>query len=607
MNIKDNYDTKSHIHNHSLKFFFYLFCFTLPLFAIGNLAKIIDTDKAISKGRGNGLFLNDYRDNSNNDSQHILLSTKGLYHMNKEIELIDEFEKPLNGSYRFIFVSNNSYYECINVGNFKCFLHNTELGGNNWISNKKIFIQTIFNYRPITYSLSLLNLPSNEFAAAWYEKSTINFAIFSKNGTKLSKHFTMPLIYLNDKDPFISLDVFPKTNNILIGYAHNSTNYVKIYSYSKNKIIKTYPSLLSSRNSIYVKVLSDECFIICLRKGNPNNLCRIIHLKFNEDLKEKIILSLPTNFIRITPITNRIFALIWKKINENELRMQLIDNSNGKIITKEQYILVPQDFPSDLKPKIVKFNLLIKKNEWLMPIYSIKLKNKEEYFYYEKYSIDLVCYDFSIHTNTHSVSPIEFDKYIAGKNFDQFRNSQRIKYIYIGDNKIGRFLVNNTKLKQVDTKTEYHINDSFYFQAFNESSYINARYIVTDVDTYEETNECSIHIIIGDKFKSIEDDHHEDIEQFDETDNEKTKKKENYGLRYSLIMIGSYLAIFLLIISKALINDCYIENFMKSITDIDFYIGKYYIKQFTKNELVLSHNSLFSVWIYFNKVSIFYK
>ena len=122
MNIKDNYGTKPHIHNDTLKFFFNLFFIVFSLFAIGNSAKIIDTDKAISKGRGNGLFLNDYRDNSNTDSQHILLSTKGLYQVNKDIELINEFEKPLNSSYRFIFVSNNSYYECINIGNFRCFL-----------------------------------------------------------------------------------------------------------------------------------------------------------------------------------------------------------------------------------------------------------------------------------------------------------------------------------------------------------------------------------------------------------------------------------------------------------------------------------------------------
>ena len=604
MNIKDNYGTKPHIHNDTLKFFFNLFFIVFSLFAIGNSAKIIDTDKAISKGRGNGLFLNDYRDNSNADSQHILLSTKGLYQVNKDIELINEFEKPLNSSYRFIFVSNNSYYECINIGNFRCFFHNTEFTDNDWKSNKKIFIQTIFNYRPITYSLSLLNLLSDEFAAAWYEKSTLNFEIFSKNGTKLSKHFSLPILYLNDKDPFISLDVFPKTNNIIIGYAHNSTNYVKIYSYSKKKIIKTYSSLLSSRSSIYVKVLNDNCFIICLRKGNPSNLCRIIHLNYIENLKEKLIINLPTNVIRITPITNRIFALIWKKINENELRMQLIDNSNGKIITKEHYILVPQDFSSDLKPKIVKFNLLIKENEWLMPIYSIKLKNNEEYFYYEKYSIDLVCYDFSIHTDVHSVSQIEFDKHIAGKNFGQFRTSQRIQFIYTGDTKLGRILVNNTKLKQVEAKMPYYINDTFYFQAFNESSFINARYIVTDVDTYEETNECSIYIIIGDKFKNFEDEISEDIEFNEE---EKIKKKEINNYRFNLIIIGSYVVIFLLIISKVVINDFYVENFMKSITDLDFYIGKYYIKQFTKRELILSNNNLFSVWRYFVKVSMLFR
>ena len=64
----------------------------------------------------------------------------------------------------------------------------------------------------------------------------------------------------------------------MVKYAQNSTNYVTIYSYNKNMVLHSFASLLTSRNSIYVKVLSNNCFITCLRKANPNNLCRIVNL-----------------------------------------------------------------------------------------------------------------------------------------------------------------------------------------------------------------------------------------------------------------------------------------------------------------------------------------
>ena len=55
----------------------------------------------------------------------------------------------------------------------------------NEVIQSRIPIQTVFNYRPMTYSLAMLTLPNGNFAAAWYEKHTINLQIYTKEGIRL--------------------------------------------------------------------------------------------------------------------------------------------------------------------------------------------------------------------------------------------------------------------------------------------------------------------------------------------------------------------------------------------------------------------------------------
>lgn len=551
---------------------------------------ILDTSNVKLKGRAKGIFLSDYH-NSNNS--HLLLSTEGYFSIiddNNTLNQLTQWDKPLNSTYRFSMMSNKTYYECINLGFFKCSMFNIT---TNEVIQSRIPIQTVFNYRPMTYSLAMLTLPNGNFAAAWYEKHTINLQIYTKEGIRLSKHLSLPVLYVNDKDPFISLDVFPNTNDIIMGYAQNSTNYVTIYSYNKNMVLHSFASLLTSRNSIYVKVLSNNCFITCLRKANPNNLCRIVNLMKGEKINNKMIITLPSNVLRILPISNRIFVLLWKK-SDTELKIQLMDNSNGKLLSKEHSIMVPNEFSLDLKPKIVKLNIIKHNNEWIMPIYSLRLKNEEEYFYYEKYYIDFICFDFSIKMNSTSLTKIDFMPNIKGKT----SHNLKVKFIYKGDSSLGAFIIkgNNNKYRYIEVDQMYSITEVFYFKSFNKSSIIKAQYKIVDDDTYESTEECSIIINIGDT-----DD--EQSIQCNELIDEQINmiKREESDIDYILYINGIYFVFVLIMLVEIAIKDVNLDNFISSINDKEYYMTKYYIRQFAKRNIIFSNEKMFHLLNYLFK------
>lgn len=551
---------------------------------------ILDTSNVKLKGRAKGIFLSDYYINNNT---HFLLSTEGYFSIdddNNTLNQIAQWDKPLNSTYRFSIMSNETYYECINIGFFKCSIFNIT---TNEVIKSRIPIQTLFNYRPMTYSLAMLSLPNGNFAAAWYEKHTINLQIYTKEGIKLSKKLSLPVLYVNDKDPFISLDAFPSTNDIIMGYAQNSTNYVTIYSYSKNMILHSFPSLLTSRNSIYVKVLSENCFITCLRKANPNNLCRIVNFMKGDKLNNKMIITLPSNVLRILPISNRIFVFLWKK-SDTELKIQLMDNSNGKLLSKEHSIMVPNEFSLDLKPKIVKLNIIKHNNEWIMPIYSLRLKNEEEYFYYEKYYIDFLCFDFSMKINSTSLIKVDFIPNIKGKT----NNNLKVKFTYKGDSSLGAFIIkgNNNKYRYIEVEQIYNITEDFYFKSFNKSSILKAQYKIVDDDTYESTEECSIVINIGD----TED---EQLIQYNELINEQINmiKREESDIDYLLYINGLYFVIVLILLVEITINEVNLDNFISSINDKEYYMTKYYIRQFAKRNLFFSNGKTFQLLNYFFK------
>ena len=147
----------------------------------------------------NGAYL------SQNDNN--VLTTKSYYSIDEEsknLTLIKEYEIDYNATHKYEILTSSTFLKCVNTGFFRCLIINAE---TNETIKSIFYLQDTFNIQTIPYSLSILKLEEKKMIfTLWYDYYHLKGQMIDYRGIRLSYHFSLNVVNVNDKDPFISVD-----------------------------------------------------------------------------------------------------------------------------------------------------------------------------------------------------------------------------------------------------------------------------------------------------------------------------------------------------------------------------------------------------------------
>ena len=407
----------------------------------------------------------------NNKKQILILSNKNLYILSpfpfntKKVIPFNQFQ---SSSKYFLFnYSNNDYIIAISLEK-KLFLSLSllDIYTNKEITKYSINVESIIFESIATTLLKF----KDGLMLCWYNKHSISYYLISLNDTKFitltSNEFNVAGRKYNS-DNYISIDTFEYTSRFIISYNDNNNNVIKIFSID-NQCLFTYYSLLNVHSTTKVKILNENTFIICLRKTENKNYCRVTEIEHPEKHNQFAIYP-RSEFYDIQSINDFEFVLFNKR-NDNDLFVQVYDLEGNK---KNELIHFPYQKGNYIKVDfIIEYNLLIflfSSNDKINIQYGI---------------INSLCYNYEL--NVDKCVDLDFS-YYARYGYLTKKNDIKVRIMSLV--KEGTIKENN---KEVALDTDYNLTGLQFCINDNSIQQSIIQYKTIDVKEHEESSVCNL-------------------------------------------------------------------------------------------------------------------
>lgn len=494
------------------------------------------------------------------------------------------FNSELNETYKYLFIAEDLILQCIIIDHIKCSINQYPQESNNFIVYKKEwFVEDRLNTIPIKNSLSVKLIGLGYFIISWLSSNSFYYQIYDDSSIRLTANINLTLNGLNDNDPFISIDSFPLSNNIIFGYSNHSSGFITITS-QYGKSIKMFNCFSSSRKSIYVKVIQEHHFIVCLRKNHPRNLCKIMSIEMQDHIKNNDesmtiltggIFNAPSNVFQIASLNAGLFVLFWKR-NDYELKAQLID-LNAIQKTKEIFITDSNNNKS-MKQKIS--HLAIMNTEYNIIFIYTALIGKQSTTHYLIYDIGFYCTDGVIKIGNRNNLIIPFKQYLlSNDNVDE----TYVKIMRTSNNETFKIKKTNELLL---LNTQYKSDEVIFIASlqYEYSIIIEWKGVNSQL---RETNSCILNLTkpiqLNDTKKLRDFNKEEDVDQIE-------KGRKEQSLHFKLVpLINFFIWVIIgFLILKAMFVDYYNYIVLGSNSkeeDNTVILGNYLMKQILKHNL----------------------
>ena len=484
----------------------------------------------------------------NNKKQILILSNKNLYILSpfpfntKKVIPFNQFQ---SSSKYFLFnYSNNDFIIAISLEK-KLFLSLSllDIYTNKEITKYSINVESIIFESIATTLLKF----KDGLMLCWYNKHSISYYLISLNDTKFitltSNEFNVAGRKYNS-DNYISIDTFEYTSRFIISYNDNNNNVIKIFSID-NQCLFTYYSLLNVHSTTKVKILNENTFIICLRKTENKNYCRVTEIEHPEKHNQFAIYP-RSEFYDIQSINDFEFVLFNKR-NDNDLFVQVYDLEGNK---KNELIHFPYQKGNYIKVDfIIEYNLLIflfSSNDKINIQYGI---------------INSLCYNYEL--NVDGCVDLDFS-YYARYGYLTKKNDIKVRIMSLV--KEGTIKENN---KEVALDTDYNLTGLQFCINDNSIQQSIIQYKTIDVKEHEESSVCNL--ILNNINCNI---------SLNNLNLDYGLHNKNINTYPSVLFRFFFLLIISLIIILSLMNDYYNKKKYSSIS-----VNEYYTKFFVKNNI----------------------
>ena len=486
----------------------------------------------------------------NNKKQILILTNKKLYILSPfpfNTKKVIPFNQFISSSKYFLFnYKDNDYIIAISLETKSILsLSLLDIYTNKEITKYKINVEGI-----IFESIAETSLKFRDgLMLCWYNKHSISYYLFSLNETQFtlltSNEFNVAGRQYNS-DNYISIDTFEYTSRFIISYNNNDNNVIKIFSID-NQCLFTYNSLINVQSTTKVKILNENTFIICLRKTDNKNYCRITSIEHPE--KHNQFAIYPRSELYDIQSINDFEFVLFNKRNDNDLFVQVYDLEGNK---KNDLIHFPYQKGNYIKVDfITEYNLLIflfSSNDKINIQYGI---------------INSLCYNYEV--NVDGCVELDFS-YFARYGYLTKKNDIKVRLMSLVKEGTIKDIKNN---EEVTLDTDYNLTGLQFCIHDNSIKQSIIQYKTIDVKEHEESSVCNIilnNINCNISLNNLNLDyrlHHENVHTYP-----------------SVLFRFFFLLTIPLIIIISLMNDYYNKKKYSSIS-----VNEYYTKFFVKNNI----------------------